>query len=120
MVNSLLVPNYVKQPERFKQQLHSFPGDIWSLGITIAECAVGGFPFNQFQLLSNETIDFSALEKQFSHDFVQFIKDCMQRDPALRPTAAKLLTYPFIIMKKKVNVRRWLFDNIIAKVKAKK
>jgi mitogen-activated protein kinase kinase 1 len=33
-------------PERLKGEEYSYDSDIWSFGLTIAECALGEFPIN--------------------------------------------------------------------------
>jgi serine/threonine protein kinase len=33
-------------PERIKGSDHSLDSDIWALGVTLAECALGRFPFD--------------------------------------------------------------------------
>lgn len=32
-------------PERIKGLEHTFNSDIWSIGVTVAQCALGYFPF---------------------------------------------------------------------------
>jgi serine/threonine protein kinase len=41
-------------PERLKTDDYGFDSDIWSLGVSIAECAVGKFPYN----LKRKKLDF--------------------------------------------------------------
>jgi serine/threonine protein kinase len=39
-------------PERLKGEEHGFDSDIWSLGVSIAECAIGRFPFDLERMLT--------------------------------------------------------------------
>ena len=32
-------------PERIRGEKYSFDSDIWSLGLTLVECAIGRFPY---------------------------------------------------------------------------
>lgn len=32
-------------PERIRGEKYSFDSDIWSLGLTLVECAIGSFPY---------------------------------------------------------------------------
>jgi serine/threonine protein kinase len=33
-------------PERINNECYSYPADIWSLGLSLLECATGVFPYN--------------------------------------------------------------------------
>ena len=84
---------------------HRFASDIWSLGITLVECALGQFPYtaytgnNYFVLLSQILNDPPPqLPSDFSAEFRDFILQCLCKEPEQRPSAEQLLTHPFIRM----------------------
>jgi mitogen-activated protein kinase kinase 1 len=89
-------------PERLKGEEHGFDSDIWSLGVSIAECAIGRFPFDleQFNLWNVlKCITENGLNIQngeCSPELLQFVRACTQVDPVARPNAAALLQYEFI------------------------
>uniref|UniRef100_A0A7S1PIP0 mitogen-activated protein kinase kinase n=1 Tax=Percolomonas cosmopolitus TaxID=63605 RepID=A0A7S1PIP0_9EUKA len=91
-------------PERIQDQKHSFHSDIWSLGLTLAECALGQFPlvgntgnmYDMWSLLSKKSFQIQFPEN-VSEDFRDFISICMTFDPRTRPSARELLSHPFII-----------------------
>ena len=33
-------------PERINNECYSYPADVWSLGLSLLECATGEFPYN--------------------------------------------------------------------------
>jgi serine/threonine-protein kinase 24/25/MST4 len=74
--------------------------DIWSLGIASIEMAVGRPPHwgmrptNVIMLIPQNAPP--TLEGNYSPQFRDFVKQCLVKDPALRPSAAQLLTHDFL------------------------
>ena len=93
-------------PERLSGAPYGFASDIWSLGVTLVECALGEYPYpayehgNYFVLLSQIINDPapSLPEAQFSAEFRDFCAQCLSKDPAQRPSAQQLLAHPFVTM----------------------
>jgi mitogen-activated protein kinase kinase 1 len=95
-------------PERVLGGTYGFDSDIWSLGLTLLECALGQYPYqppgseegwmNFYELLQT-IVDQPppvAPADQFSPEFCSFISACLQKDPKCRPSAAELLNHPFV------------------------
>jgi serine/threonine protein kinase len=84
-------------PEVVKQTGHDFAADTWSLGVSAIELAQGQAPFNKLKLeqvldnLSHETFPKLQDEEDWDDDFVDFVKDCIQKEPINRPTLDELL-----------------------------
>ena len=82
---------------------HTSAADIWSLGCVVLEMATGRRPW---QNLDNEwAIMYNIAQgnppplptsDQLSDDGIDFLKRCLERDPARRATAAELLMHPWI------------------------
>ncbi|KAH7444813.1 hypothetical protein KP509_02G092900 [Ceratopteris richardii] len=79
------------------------PSDIWSLGCTLVHMLEGQAPWAHIQCLpalflkignSNEA---PPLPENISAEARDFLLQCLQRDPKLRPTAAHLLRHPFLL-----------------------
>jgi len=93
-------------PERLGGKPYSFASDIWSLGITLVECAIGRYPYsaftgaNYFVLLAQIVNDPPPHlpTEGFSAEFADFVSLCLQKEPTLRPSADALLQHPFIRM----------------------
>mmetsp|Transcript_23873 Transcript_23873/g.39478 ORF Transcript_23873/g.39478 Transcript_23873/m.39478 type:complete len:361 (+) Transcript_23873:91-1173(+) len=92
-------------PERLGGKPYSFASDIWSLGITLIECALGRYPYtasvtgsNYFMLLSQIINDPAPHlpADAFSEEFRDFVSLCLRKEPSQRPTADQLLQHPFI------------------------
>jgi len=75
-------------PNRIRGQPHSASSDIWSLGLTIAEAALGYYPyghtegltfFQSLQQIANTPAPELPPDK-FSPEFCSFIKDCLQKE----------------------------------------
>lgn len=86
-------------PEVILGQLYDAKADMWSLGITIIELAQGSPPRNgkvSDVLTATATTAPPKLDKAFSKQMREFVDLCLQKDPALRPTAAKLAEHPWL------------------------
>lgn len=90
-------------PERILAGKHSFSTDVWSLGISILECALGQYPYgkaNSFFDLHDNIVNLPSPRPdrlRHSAEFCDFIESCLNKDQAQRPSAADLLQHPFIL-----------------------
>ncbi|CAI9773552.1 unnamed protein product [Fraxinus pennsylvanica] len=94
-------------PERIntdlnKGQYDGYAGDIWSLGVSILEFYLGKFPFGRQGDWASLMCAICMSQPPeapptASREFKDFIACCLQRDPARRWTAWKLLHHPFIL-----------------------
>lgn len=83
---------------------YSVQSDIWSLGLTIIECALGRYPYppetynNIFSQLAaivdGEPPDLP--EEGFSEAAKNFVRGCLNKIPNLRPTYAMLLQHAWL------------------------
>jgi len=94
---------YWMAPEVLQSAEYDGKADIWSLAITAIELAVGEPPHSNVHpmraIFLIPTSDPPTLPDpdDWSEDFNNFLKTCLAKDPAKRPTASTLLlTHPFI------------------------
>ncbi|TVU05723.1 hypothetical protein EJB05_48902, partial [Eragrostis curvula] len=89
-------------PERIRNDCYSYSADVWSLGLTVLECATGRFPYDLNGCLSNLMLQIlddpspTPPKDDYSPEFCSFISACLQKDAKARPTCAQLLSHPFI------------------------
>ncbi|XP_041440684.1 serine/threonine-protein kinase pakB [Xenopus laevis] len=75
--------------------------DVWSLGISVLEMAEGYHPFSRFpedkimKRIKHGPAP-TLLWDKWSDKFSFFISECLQKNPARRPSAEQLLSHPFI------------------------
>lgn len=119
-------------PERINGSDYSFNSDVWSLGVTLWECAAGRYPFASskggeagggllpeeagqgmifWELLHNIVEgDAPELPPPADEKLVRFVKECMTRDPSQRPGASALLAHPWIqaTMAEPPDLKKWI------------
>lgn len=83
---------------------YSVQSDIWSLGLSIIECAMGRYPYPP-ETYDNIFSQLSAIvdgdppdlpEKGYSAEARDFVKSCLHKIPKMRPTYAMLLKHPWL------------------------
>lgn len=99
-------------PERVKSLPYSFSCDIWSAGVTVAELAIGQYPFislksKMFELvqaLGNNTacVSWESAPRDCSPELKDFVNSCLLPVES-RPTAEQLLQHPFLYRASYVN-----------------
>jgi mitogen-activated protein kinase kinase kinase len=76
--------------------------DIWSMGCVVLEMATGEPPWSEcggqaqaiYKIAS--TKELPAFPEPFDDLAEDFVRMCLRRDPGERPSAAELLTHPFV------------------------
>ncbi|RPB23191.1 kinase-like protein [Terfezia boudieri ATCC MYA-4762] len=83
---------------------YSVQSDIWSLGLSILECAMGCYPYPP-ETYNNIFSQLSAIvdgqppdlpKEGFSAEAHNFVRGCLNKIPNLRPTYAMLLSHAWI------------------------
>ncbi|KAH6783300.1 Protein kinase superfamily protein [Perilla frutescens var. hirtella] len=75
--------------------------DVWSLGCTVLEMATTKPPWSQYEGVAamfkiGNSKELPEIPNHLSEDGKDFVRQCLQRDPSNRPTAARLLEHPFV------------------------
>ena len=90
-------------PERHEKRLHNSKADIWSYGITLAECAFGRLPYQKLDV--DGPFDFVSLLRQaiewpktvkYSQRLIDLILSCTEYEPDNRPSAEDLVSAPML------------------------
>ncbi|XP_044076160.1 dual specificity mitogen-activated protein kinase kinase 5 isoform X1 [Siniperca chuatsi] len=101
--------NAYMAPERISGEQYGIHADVWSVGISFMELALGMFPYPQIQKNQGSLMPLQLLQcivdedppvlpvGHFSEKFVHFITQCMRRQPKERPAPNNLMDHSFII-----------------------
>ncbi|KAG8348329.1 putative protein kinase [Trypanosoma vivax] len=105
--NDLLCSGTIRymSPERQRGMPHGKACDIWAVGMTLAEFAVGRYPVDvdgcvdafERTYRMELPLDLRKFQRQepLSDEFFDFIRVCMFPEPSERWTASELLEHPF-------------------------
>lgn len=91
-------------PEVVSQTGYGRRSDIWSFGCTILEMVTGKIPWSHLNVENPVTLlmkialsdEIPQIPDNISDELKDFIRQCLQRDPTLRPHAKDLLNHPFL------------------------
>jgi mitogen-activated protein kinase kinase 3 len=92
-------------PERIKNDNYGQPADIWSLGITMLECATGCYPYQEtgtyIEMVQTvlespvPSLPPNTKDKVFSNELREFTASCVHKNPKQRVPADILLGSPW-------------------------
>ena len=92
--------------------------DVWSLGMTLWEAAMGYYPFAnqryesmfaQLNAIVNDSV--APLDSQrFSSTCQDFVTKCLDRDAKMRPSYSQLLAHDYIAGRPVVDMKQWATD----------
>ena len=89
-------------PEVILQEPYSFSADIWSLACMVLELSTGQRPFHSasatkaLRLMVDCESPLDHCEHALAPDLKDFLEKCWRKQHSLRPSAAELLSHPYL------------------------
>lgn len=88
-------------PEYLEHGTHNVTSDIWSLGISVLECATGLCPYRSDGSSMSVMVDIVSgpaptAPTCFPPEFRDFVAAALDRESSRRPSARKLMMHPFL------------------------
>jgi hypothetical protein len=102
---------YWMAPEVIQEVGYTTKADIWSVGITCIELADGQPPLHNIHpmraifMIPTQPPPKLSNESMWSLQFRTFVGKCLTKDPDLRPSAAELLSDPFLKSATALNIK---------------
>lgn len=108
---SYMAPERIKGESQGAATSYTASSDVWSLGLSIIEAAIGHYPYppetysNVFaQLTAIVHGDPPSLPERYSETARDFVAKCLEKQAERRPTYAQLLQHPWLREDKEKNV----------------
>ncbi|KZV81625.1 kinase-like protein [Exidia glandulosa HHB12029] len=114
---SYMAPERIKGESQNKLGTYTVSSDVWSLGLSMIEIAMGQYPYppetysNVFaQLTAIVHGDPPHLPDGFSDDAHAFVDGCLEKEPERRPTYSDLIQHPFLVadQTRDVDMKGWV------------
>ncbi|XP_002971342.2 mitogen-activated protein kinase kinase kinase 3 [Selaginella moellendorffii] len=91
-----MAPEVIKQTHGYDLSV-----DVWSLGCTVLEMATAKPPWSQYEGIAamfkiGNSKEIPSIPEYLTRECKNFLRLCLQRNPAERPTATFLLGHPFV------------------------
>jgi serine/threonine protein kinase len=109
-------------PEVLSETSYDTKADIWSVGITAIEMALGEPPLSKIHpmraifMIPMKPAPTLPSSGSYSNEFGDFIAQCLQKDPEKRARAKDLLKHPFITNSKPRAMIQELLVDCIPKI----
>lgn len=121
MTQTVIGTPYYLPPEIWKNQEYDYRCDVYSFGCVLYEVAALRVPFQGKNIRDLfEKIQFGVLPmlpKGYSVDLYRFIKKCLTKEIAKRPTVDQLLDDPLIQIRRNLFNDIWFLDGISTEIK---
>eukprot|EP00927_Polykrikos_kofoidii_P067145 TRINITY_DN62659_c0_g1_i1.p1 TRINITY_DN62659_c0_g1~~TRINITY_DN62659_c0_g1_i1.p1 ORF type:complete len:708 (-),score=135.80 TRINITY_DN62659_c0_g1_i1:101-2224(-) len=100
---------YYMSPERVRGERYKYDSDIWSLGLTLYECASGRYPYAErgcmrqlsFWELMKKIVDHDAPQlpsnEAYGLELINFVSQMLQKEPRNRHSAAMMKTHAWLV-----------------------
>ncbi|KAG9049920.1 hypothetical protein FS837_008506 [Tulasnella sp. UAMH 9824] len=126
---SYMAPERIHGEAQNKQGTYSVSSDVWSLGLSIIELAMGKYPYPP-EMYSNVFAQLTAIvhgpsprmPSGYSEEANDFVDRCLMKEPTHRPTYAQLLEHPWLVQDKsrEVDMVGWVAKAAARREQARK